>query len=41
MKASFRSMSAVPEATGRLRGRIFVYDRYLAMLNQGTEPLPR
>jgi len=33
--------AVVREVTGRLRGRIFVYDRYLAMLNQGTEPLPR
>lgn len=26
------------ELTGRRRNRIFVYDRYLAILNQGTEP---
>lgn len=25
------------EATGRLRGRVYYYDRYLAILNEGTE----
>ncbi len=25
------------ETTGRRRGRLFVYDRYLAILNEGTE----
>jgi len=29
------------EITGKQRHRLFVYDRYLAILNQGTEPLPR
>ena len=29
----------VREATGRQRGRTFVYDRYLALLNEGTEPI--
>ena len=28
------------EITGKQRHRLFVYDRYLAILNQGTEPLP-
>jgi hypothetical protein len=27
----------VREATGRLRGRVFVYDRYLSVLSEGTE----
>jgi hypothetical protein len=27
----------VRETTGRQRDRVFVYDRYLAVLNQGTE----
>ena len=27
------------EVTGKKRGRIFAYDRYLATLNEGTEPL--
>ena len=31
----------VRETTGRQRGRAFVYDRYLALLNEGTEPLRR
>jgi hypothetical protein len=25
------------ELTGKRRNRLFVYDRYLAMLNEGTE----
>jgi len=29
------------EATGRQRGGLFIYDRYLAILAEGTEPLPR
>ena len=28
------------EATGRRRGRLYVYDRYLALLNEGTETSP-
>ena len=28
----------VREATGRQRDRVFVYDRYLAILSRGTEP---
>ena len=27
------------ELTGRQRNRVFVYDRYLSILNEGTEPL--
>jgi Fic family protein len=27
----------VREVTGRKRNRVFVYDRYLALLNEGTE----
>jgi hypothetical protein len=27
------------ELTGRRRNRVFVYDRYLAILTEGTEPL--
>jgi hypothetical protein len=26
------------ELTGKRRNRLFVYDRYLAVLNEGTEP---
>ena len=31
----------VRETTGRQRGRAFVYERYLALLNEGIEPLRR
>lgn len=27
------------EMTGHCRNRVFAYDRYLSMLNEGTEPL--
>ncbi len=27
------------EVTGRQRGKIYVYDQYLALLDEGTEPL--
>jgi cell filamentation protein, protein adenylyltransferase len=27
------------EATGRQRGKLYVYDEYLTILNEGTEPL--
>jgi hypothetical protein len=27
------------ELTGRQRDRVYAYDRYLAILNEGTEPL--
>jgi len=27
------------EATGRQRGKIYVYDEYLSLLNEGTEPI--
>jgi len=28
------------EITGKQRRRLFVYEKYLAILNEGTEPLP-
>jgi hypothetical protein len=31
----------VRETTGRQRGRIYAYADYLALLDQGTDPLPR
>jgi Fic family protein len=31
------SLGIVRETTGRKRGRVFVYERYLSLLNQGTE----
>ena len=27
------------EITGKRRGRLYAYDRYLAILSEGTEPL--
>jgi Fic family protein len=32
-------MQIARELTGKRRNRLFVYDRYLAILNEGTEPL--
>ena len=37
--AHLEEAGIVRETTGRQRGRAFVYDRYLALLNEGTEPL--
>lgn len=34
-------LGMVEEVTGRTRGRIFAYRPYLAILSEGTEPLPR
>ena len=34
-------LGIVRETSGRQRGRTFVYDRYLALLSEGTEPLRR
>jgi Fic family protein len=34
-----RRHGIVHEATGRRRGRVFAYSAYLAILNEGTEPL--
>jgi Fic family protein len=34
-----RQMGIVREITGRQRHRLFVYDAYLAILNEGTEPI--
>ncbi len=33
-------LGIVEEVSGRKRGRIYTYDRYLAILNDGTDPLP-
>jgi hypothetical protein len=30
----------VREITGRQRGRVFEYPKYLRLLDKGTEPLP-
>lgn len=39
--AHLQEMNILRETTGRLRGRLFVYGAYLAILERGTEPLPR
>lgn len=38
--ADLEKMSIVEEVTGRKRGRVFSYQRYLAILSEGTDPLP-
>lgn len=38
---SLVKLDIVRELTGRRRNRIFAYERYLAILNEGTEPLGR
>lgn len=35
------SSGIVNEMTGKQRNRVFAYSKYLALLDQGTEPLPR
>jgi cell filamentation protein, protein adenylyltransferase len=32
-------LSIARELTGQRRNRVFIYDRYLSILNEGTEPL--
>lgn len=39
--ASLEGFGVVREVTGRRRNRVFAYDRYLAILAEGTEPPPR
>jgi Fic family protein len=36
---ALESLGIVRETTGRKRGRIFAYERYLAILSEGAEPL--
>jgi Fic family protein len=38
--ADLERLGIVEEVTGRKRGRVFGYRRYLAILSEGTEPLP-
>jgi Fic family protein len=38
--ADLERLGIVEEVTGRKRGRVFSYRRYLAILNEGTDPLP-
>ena len=39
--ATLESLGIVKEVTGKGRHKLFVYDAYLNILNQGTEPLAR
>jgi Fic family protein len=34
-----QQLGMLREVTGRQRDRLFVYDAYLAILNEGTEPM--
>lgn len=34
-----QTLAIVHETTGRPRSRVFVYDRYLSLLAEGTDPL--
>lgn len=38
--ADLERLGIVEEVTGRKRGRVFGYRRYLAILSEDTEPLP-
>lgn len=38
--ADLQRLEVVEEVTGRRRGRVFGYRRYLAILSEGTDPLP-
>lgn len=38
--ADLKRFGVVEEVTGRRRGRVFAYRRYLAMLGEGAEPPP-
>jgi Fic family protein len=39
--AELEQFGVVEEVTGRKRGRVFTYRRYLSILNEGADPLPR
>lgn len=38
--ADLEQLEIIDEVTGRRRGRVFSYKRYLAILSEGTDPLP-
>jgi len=38
---SLEALSIVREITGKQRDRIYLYDQYVKILDEGTEPLPR
>lgn len=37
---SLEKLGIVEEITGRKRGRVYSYQRYLRILSEGTDPLP-
>ena len=39
--ANLESLGLIKEISGRRRGRIYAYQAYLDILNEGAEPLPR
>lgn len=39
--ADLQRLGIIEEVTGRKRGRVFSYRRYLSVLNEGTDPLPQ
>lgn len=39
--SALEALGIVREITGRRRGRLFVYQQYLDILTEGTDPLPR
>jgi Fic family protein len=39
--AHLQKLGIVREMTGRQRNRLFIYKKYLDILNEGTEPLER
>ena len=39
--ADLQRLGIIEEVTGRKRGRVFSYQRYLSVLNEGTDPLAR
>ena len=38
---NLEQLGIVREITGKPRNRLYLYDRYLAILDEGAEPLPR
>jgi Fe2+ or Zn2+ uptake regulation protein len=38
---ALESLDVVRETTGKYRHKVFIYEKYLNALNQGTEPMAR
>jgi hypothetical protein len=38
---NLQQLGIVNEATGQRRNRIFIYQRCLDLISEGTEPIPR